>query len=187
MIRSITRALVVLVVFALALVIRDWAFGILDLGQVLPSRWVSAFSSPFEVAAILLFTLGCLAVICWLLLRMPIIMMVITQTYWGGVNVARSWRWETMFTYLNILIFAGVLIAFYVSKRRNLISKAALMRVTCVFAVVMAALWAFPWWLESKAFLNLNQSQIILLISLAVLPFMPVAVTPLLMEKLRHR
>jgi hypothetical protein len=102
-------------------------------------------------------------------------------------DVASTWVWKVLIFSLPLV----VLISYYVAWRLHLITTATLLISALVFPIVVVSLWAFPWWFfnhwSGKGLPNLSLSHVIILISAATLPFLPVALTPLIMNKLRHR
>ena len=103
-------------------------------------------------------------------------------------EIVESWMWKAII----IGVPAIVALSFYIARRRNLISTISLLYSLFLFPVTVISLWAFPWWFTTaetlkKGLPSLNTGQILIVIGTATLPFLPVALTPLIMDKLRHR
>ena len=193
---SLVRVLTILTMITLAVVAYDWAIGKLDVKTLSPVRWALEYGSPLEVITMTLLGLYAFVLFYWTLLRLApalgvggIVVFNITRLIRSLIgDIAMSWVWTALVVGLPV----AVLFAFYVARRRNLITTTTLVIAACVFPVVVISLWSFPWWSVvafglPKGLPDLNQVQIIRLISAATLPFIPLVATPLLMERLRHR
>jgi hypothetical protein len=193
---SLARLLGIFAVVILAIVVYDWAIGMFDFLALSPVNWALKYSSKPEVITMSLLGLFAFAVFYWTLFRAgPVlwigswilsILVIIPSLIWGWEVV-----WSQVLDALVIVLPLSILGAFYVARRRNLITTGTLVIAACLFPVVVVSLWAFPWWSVAfglpKGLPDLNQFQIIRIIAAATLPFIPVATTPLLMDKLRHR
>lgn len=196
MVRSFVRVIVIITVVSLAVVMRDWATGALDtLATFLPVKWALKYGSPLEVITMTILGLYGYALFCWTLFRLNLILavggmilafIILLMTSLIG-DVAAIWIWNV----IVVGLIVTVLVAFYIARRRNLITTTTLVIIVCMFPLAVISLWAYPWFSSAsglpKGLPDLNQFQIIRIIAAATLPFIPVATTPLLMDKLRHR
>jgi hypothetical protein len=190
--RSLSRVLAILLLVSLLVIARDWATGALDEAALSPVGWAMKYNSPIETITMTVLGLYGFALIYWTLLRLGLILILgiglLSVVTWVIGDVAASWVWIALVVGLPM----GVLVAFFVARLRNLITTGTLVCSACVFPLAAVSLWAYPWWLTtsgsmSKGLPALNLSQIILIITAATIPFIPVVGTPLLMERLRHR
>jgi hypothetical protein len=193
---SLARLLGIFAVVIVAIVVYDWAIGMLDFMALSPVNWALKYSSKPEVVTMSLLGLFAFAVFYWTLFRAgPVlwigswilnILMLIPSLIWGWEVV-----WSQVLDALVIVLPLSIMGSFYVAKRRNLITTGTLVIAACLFPAVVVSLWAFPWFSAvfglPKGLPDLNQFQIIRIIAAATLPFIPVATTPLLMDRLRHR
>lgn len=196
MMRSIGHVIAIFAVVALAVVAYDWAIGVLDVKALSPVKWALKYSSPLETVTMTVLGLYGFVLFYWILLWMALPLNGVTAAVFIIIllmrpligDLANSLVWGVLIIALPV----SVLVAFYVARRRNLITTATVVYSACMFPVTVVSLWAFPWWLAtkwsaSKGLPILDQSQIILCIIAAILPFIPVVATPLLMDRLRHR
>jgi len=196
MMRSVGYLIAIFAVVTLAVVAHDWAIGMLDVKGLSPVKWALKYSSPIETVTMTVLGLYGFFLLYWIFLRMAFplngvlaavaIIILLMRPFIGDVAVLLVW------VVLIISLPISVLVAFYVARRRNLISTATAVYSACMFPVTVVSMWAFPWWLTtkwsaSKGLHSLEQFQIILCIMAAILPFIPVVATPLIMDRLRHR
>jgi len=192
MARSLAHVLAILMMVALALAVYDWARGTLNIGALSPVKWALMYNSPFETV-----TMTCLGLIGFVLLYWTLLCLAPILLVCEVVVVLISWLIKSLIGDVAILWVSGTLImgltlgvlgAFDVARHRNLITTATLVISACMFPVAAVALWACPWWFgATKGLSNLNQLQIIHLVGMATLPFIPLVASPLLIDKLRHR
>jgi hypothetical protein len=189
-IRSVIQAIAIFLVFALALTVHDLVTGALDtsaISTVLAQGTVYSFKVIGRIA----FVIFGLSAICWTVFRQPI-SAIVTFLAIGILTVIigkESLAWSYMGNAL-ILLPVFVIGSFVVVLHRNLISKIDLLIAVIVFPAVVISFWAiFPWPGSGQniGLMNLSQWQLIRLICVATLPFIPVVVTPLWIERLRHR
>jgi hypothetical protein len=173
-----------------------WAAGSNYVYLITPVKWAWEYKSPLEIISMTILGLYGFIIIYWTMLRLGMLLFFVgiaaifsswLLTILFG-DIASTWMWETLFISFPLV----GLISFYVTRRLYLITTATLVISAIVFPIVVVSLWAFPWWFFSNAFgpkglPNLSLSHVIMLTSSATLPFLPVALTPLIMNKLRHR
>jgi hypothetical protein len=192
---SLARVLAIFTVVILGIVAYDWMIGKLDIRVLSPVKWAFKYSSTTEVITLSLLGIYAFVVFYWTLYRTVIVLwagsvvlsvlIIIPSLIWGR-EVVMLWVWYS----LPVVLPLCVLGSFYVAKRRNLITTATLLISACTFPLVVVSFWAFPYseFLGVPVeFSNLNQIQMIYFASAAILPFIPVVVTPLIMDRLRHR
>lgn len=196
LIRSVGYIIAIFAVVVLAVIVHDWAKGVLDFKALSPVKWALIYDSPIETVTMTILGLYGFLLLYWILLRMalPVIGVIAAATILALImkqiigDLANSLVWNIIIIVLPV----SVLIAFYIARRRNLITTATIVYSICMFPLAVISMWAFPWWLTTnesanKGLHNLDRSQIILFIIAAILPFIPAVATPLKMEKLRHR
>lgn len=188
--RSVIQAIAIFLVFALALTAHDLVTGALDISAistVLAQGSLNLFKFIGRVA----FVIFGLSAICWTIFRQPIAAIITFLVY--VIIFVIIGKESPAWSYIgNALILLPVFVigSFIVALRKNLISKFDLLIAVIVFPVVVISFWAIFHWSGSGqniGFVNLSQWQLIRLLSAATLPFIPVVVTPLIMDRLRHR
>jgi len=195
--RSLGWVIAIFAVVTLMVVTYDWAMGVLDFKALSPVKWaLMRYGSPLEIVTMTVLGLYGFVLFYWVLLRMSlpfigliiiaVIISLLMRLFIG--DFADSLVWGALILTIPIC----VVVAYHVARRRNLITTATVVYSACVFPLNVLSLWAFPWWSTtkwsaSKGLYSLDQSQIILCIIAALLPFIPVVTTPLIMDKLRHR
>ncbi len=204
MVRSLARVIVIIIVVSLVVLTRDWATGALDTmatylpfkwNWISPVKWALKYSSPLEIATMTILGLYGTVLLFWTLYRLNLVLVVgvmifaliyLMMTSLTG-DVAATWIWNITIIVLTVTVLA----AFYIARRRNLITTTTLVIIACMFPLAVITLWAYPWFHSAsglpKGLPDLNQFEIIRIIAAAILPFIPVVATPLLMDKLRHR
>lgn len=206
MIYSLLGTLAVLAVITLVVAIHNWITGTLPVERFTPVAWALKCSSPLEIISMTILGILGFVFFYWIILSLSlplsgilginilISLVLIFSGIFGSIPGLKD-SVETLgvigffivslkFTLYVLPVIA--LITFYIAKRRDLISNAAVIYSFCIFPVAVLSLWAFPWWgMKSEWFQNSN--NIILLICVGTLPFLPVALTPLIMDILRHR
>jgi hypothetical protein len=197
MLLSLVYVLGILTVVTLAVAAYDYSMGTQHIATRLsPVKWALEYNSSSEAVTMTLLGLYGFVVFYWTLLRLAPILMVA-----GVALFLISWLTKLLIGdpafflvgySLVVGLPLGVLGAFYITRRRNLITTATLVIAACMFPLVVVSLWAFPWWsltgnMYLKGLHSLSLNQIILMVIVATLPFIPVVATPLWMERLRHR
>jgi len=81
---------------------------------------------------------------------------------------------------------ACMLWAFHAASRRGFINGATLVHVACAFPIAVVSLWALLLWTgSSSGWPSLTGS--LFLTGAAIAPFLPLAIAPMSISKLRHR
>ncbi|NLD37178.1 MAG: hypothetical protein GX654_09945 [Desulfatiglans sp.] len=196
--RSLLYVIAIIMLVTLAIVLYEYDYFPAQLSYtylISPVKWTYEYKSTLEIISMTIFGLYGFFIIYWTMLRLGMFLSFI-----GGAaffsswlltiiigDVASTWVWKVLIFSLPLV----VLISYYVAWRLHLITTATLLISALVFPIVVVSLWAFPWWFfnhwSGKGLPNLSLSHVIILISAATLPFLPVALTPLIMNKLRHR
>ena len=188
--RSVIQAIAIFLLFALVITAHDLVTGALDISAISTILVQGALYS-FKVLSRIAFVIFGLSAICWTIFRQPIAAIVAFLVYAiitliiGKESLAWSYTGNAL-----ILLPVFVIVSFVVTLRKNVISKTDLLIAVIVFPVVVISFWAiFPWSGSEQniGLMNLSQWQFIRLLSAATLPFIPVVVTPLIMDRLRHR
>lgn len=162
---------------------------------ITPVKWAWGYKSSIEIISMTIFGLYGFLVIYWTMLRLGFLLFFVgiaaifsswLLTILFG-DVASTWMWEALFISLPLIM----IISFYFAKRLHLITTTTIVVAAFLFPVVVISLWSFPWSFFSndwgyKGLADLSLSHVIMLTSSATLPFLPVALTPLIMNKLRH-
>lgn len=196
MMRSVGYIIAIFAGVALVVIAHDWAIGVLDFKTISPVKWVLSYSSPIEVITMTILGLYGFVLFYWTFLQMAFPLSGVMAAVYIIILLIKPLIGDLVVSLVcDVLIFIlsiFMLAAFYVARRRNLITTATILYSACMFPVTVISMWAFPWWLTtewsaSKGLYSLDQSQIIFCIIMALLPFIPVVATPLKMEKLRHR
>ncbi|MFC1495050.1 hypothetical protein ACFL6W_07215 [Thermodesulfobacteriota bacterium] len=192
---SMTCVLVMLIVISLFLILYDWINGNLDINKATPVKWALKCDSTLETITFTILGLYAFILFYWTMLCIPMELLT-------GAGLAACIIWitsllfgDTAAKYMANLMFAAVpvwvIIAFYRAKRRKLISTTMILISVFMFPLTIAALWAYPWFFTTtglpEGLPDLNHSQIIYIIIGAMLPFMPIVATPIIIDKLRHR
>ncbi len=189
-IRSAVQAIAIFLVFALALTVHDLVTGALDISAI-STVLVQGSLYSFKVFGRIAFVIFGLSAICWTIFRQPIAAIFTFLVY--AIITLIIGKESPAWSYIgNALILLPVFVigSFVVALRKNLISKFDLLIAVIVFSVVVISFLAISPWSGSGqniGLMNLNQWQLIRLLSAATLPFIPVVVTPLWIERLRHR
>jgi hypothetical protein len=192
---SIARVFFMMILIAIILVIFDWNSDKLDIKAFTPVKWTLRYPSPLEIMTMTILGLYGYALFYWTVLCLS------WELLWvGGIVVFITWiaKWllgDTAAEYVMNILFAGVPIvlitAFFTAKRRNLITTGTLLISAFVLPLAMLSFCAYPWHSSAvglpKGLPDLSLPQVVYIVIGAVLPFIPVATTPLIMDKLRHR
>lgn len=196
--RSLLYVIAIIMLVTLAIVLYEYDYFPAQLSYtylISPVKWTYEYKSSLEIISMTVIGLYGFFIIYWTMLRLGMFLSFI-----GGAaffsswlltiiigDVASTWVWKVLIFSLPLV----VLISYYVAWRLHLITTATLLISALVFPLVVVSLWAFPWWFfnhwSGKGLPNLSLNHVIMLISAATLPFFPVALTPLIMNKLRHR
>ncbi len=189
-IRSVIQAIAIFLVFALALTVHDLVTGALDISTISTMLAQGPIYS-FIVIGKIAFVIFGLSAICWTIFRQPISAIVAFLVY--AIITVIIGKESLAWSYIgNALILLPVFVigSFVVALHRNLISKPDLLIAVIVFPVVVISFLAFFPQLGSGqniGLMNLSRLQLIRLLSISTLPFIPTIVTPLWIERLRHR
>lgn len=192
---SIARVFGIIILITFVLIIFDWNSDKLDIKALTPVKWALKYSSPLEIITMTILGLYGYVLFCWTVLYISAELLSVAVIAILITGFTRLLFGETAADYVMTVLCAGVpvgvLIAFYIARRRNLVTSTTLVITVCIFPLAVIFLWAYPWFYSitglPKGLPDLSQVQIIRLIAVATLPFIPVATTPLLMDKLRHR
>jgi hypothetical protein len=200
MMRSLGFVIAIIILVTLAIVVYEhgcWGAKILYYVYLItPVKWAFEYKSPLEIISMTIFGLYGFIIFYWTMLRLGMFLFfigfaaILFSWLFSSLigDVASSWAWTALFISIPLL----VLISYYVTRRLHLITTTTLVISALIFPIVVVSLWAFPWSFFSsdwgrKGLSNLSLGHVIMLISAATLPFLPVAFTPLIMNKLRHR
>ncbi len=189
-IRSVIQSIAIFLVFALALTAHDLVTGALDI-LTLSTVLAQGYINSFKVIVWIPFAIFGFLAICWTVFRQPIAA-VITLLASGIITVIIG-KESPAWSYVGnafVLLSVFVIGAYVVARRRNLISVTTLFVSMILFPFAVISFSAlFPWWGtgQNSGLLNLNQWQLIRILSISTLPFIPVVITPLWIGRLRHR
>jgi hypothetical protein len=193
--RSLVCVIVILMVVTLAALVHDYfVFEIPDIKTlspvISPVKWALKYSSPLETVTMTVLGLYGFTILYWIVLWLGP-QLLIVFIVWGLTEIMGETALSLYISTLVIGLPMGVLVAFYVARRRKLVTTATLVISACLFPVAVISLWAYPWFFLPvtlpRGLPDLNQGQIFLLVSAATLPLIPFVTTPLIMDKLRHR
>jgi len=191
---SMAKVFGIIILITFVLVIFDWNSGNLDIKTLTPVKWVLRYGSPLEIITMTILGLYGYALFYWTVLYISAELLSI-----AGLAIVITWITKLLFgdiaaEYVMNIMFAGVpvglFIAFYIAKKRELITTATLLISAFMFPLAVLSLGAYPWYSAvglPKGLPDLNLLQGIYIIIGAMLPFVPIAATPLIMDKLRHR
>ena len=194
-IASIARVFALLILISLVLILFDWRSGDLNVRTLTPVKWALKYDSTIEIITMTLLGLYGYLLYCWT-------MLFIGSEMLGLFGFAAVLIWITKFfigdvaaEYLLYILLAAVpvltIAAFYKARGRNLITSSTVLISVLMFPLAVLFLWAYPWYYTvadlPKGMPDLPLTGIIYIIAAAAVPFIPVAFTPLIMDKLRHR
>ena len=192
---SITRVFAMIILVAIILVIFDWNSDKLDIKTLTPVKWALKYASPLEIIIMTILGLYGYALFYWTVLCLSWELLTI-----AGIAVLITWIAKLLLgdiaaEYVMNVLFAGVPIvlitSFFVAKRRNLITTGTLLISAFALPLAMLSFCAYPWHYSAvglpKGLPDLSLLQVVYVVIGATLPFIPVALTPLIMDKLRHR
>ncbi|MGD9157817.1 MAG: hypothetical protein PVG39_05390, partial [Desulfobacteraceae bacterium] len=184
-------AWVTAIILTLSLSIALWTFlsnGLLDLKQLSPIKWAFKYDSLPVILAMTLTGLFGFALIYWTLLRTaPLIAL------FGFIlfNIIRFTGKDGMFscagTALFIILMAYAAIVFFIAKRRDLITFGTLITCACITALMAISMLTFPFFTDNLLHTKNHTHTILIMICVGILPVMPLATTPLWIERFRHR
>ncbi|MBN1906922.1 MAG: hypothetical protein JW927_17710 [Deltaproteobacteria bacterium] len=199
MLLSLGIVIAIILIVASAIVFYEhgcWAAGSNYVYLITPVKWAWGYKSPLEIISMTIFGLYGFLIIYWTMLRLGFLLFFVgiaaifsswlLTTLFG--DVASTWMWEALFISLPLIM----IISFYFAKRLQLIATTTIVVAAFLFPIVVISLWSFPWGFFSndwgyKGLADLSLSHAIMLTSSATLSFLPVALTPLIINRLRHR
>jgi hypothetical protein len=194
-IKGIAHVFAMVILISMVLIIFDWSTGKLDIRVLTPVKWALRYDSAIEIITMTLLGLYGYILYCWTMLFIGSEMMGFLGIAVIIIWIIKFFIGDTAAEYaLNILLAAiPVLLIFLFCKARqkNLITSSTVLISIVMFPLAVLSLWAYPWYYTvaglPKGLPDLSLNVVIYIIVGAVLPFIPLAVTPLIIDKLRHQ
>ncbi len=153
----------------------------------IPGKWAIEHNSLPMILAMILAGIICFGFFYWTLLRGTLLIVLIgialTAIRFFVKDGLFLWAGSVLFIILILCTFA----VFWIAKRRDLITTRALIFSACIIPVMAFSLRTFPGFDENLLQPGNLVQKIIFLLGVGILPVVPIAATPLWIERLRHR
>ena len=192
---SMARIFGAIILIILIFFISDWINGKVDLKTLTPVKWALKYDSPVEIITMTTIGLYGYLLFCWALLSMNAGVLTVGGLAILITGITKLFLGDTAAEYLINMMSVGVplvlLFAFYIAKQRNLITTTTILTAGFIFPLIVVSLWAFPWFYSAnglpEGLPDLYFTQIVRLMCVAALSFYPLVLTPLIMDRMRHR